>query len=107
MAYSSKTGSHELVDHGIMVHATTHTHLLLCDHQLPTIRHLLLSTCNHHLANLDRGAGNAAPKLQVTADHVNIGEHLFEIPGDGDFLHRIGQFAVLDPNSGGSPRTVD
>src|SRR5437867_6068688 len=80
--------------------------LLLCDHQLPAIRHLLLTPGDHHLANLDRGAGDAAPKLQVTADHFNIGEHLFEIPGDGDFLHRIGQFAVLDPKSGGSSRIV-
>jgi hypothetical protein len=48
----------------------------------------------------------AAAHLHVVADGEDAGEHRLQIAGDGDFLHRVGDLAVLDPVAGGAARVV-
>src|SRR5208282_208125 len=44
--------------------------------------------------------------VEVVADHLDAGHHIFQVARDGDFIHRIGEFAVLNPYSARAPRIV-
>ncbi len=47
-----------------------------------------------------------AARDDVAADGLDAGEHVPQVAGDGDFLHRIRDLAVLDPVTGGTARIV-
>jgi hypothetical protein len=47
--------------------------------------------------NPNRGTRHGAAEFKVVADRVDIKEHLFQVPRDGDFFHRKSQFAAGDP----------
>src|SRR5258706_15151631 len=59
----------------------------------------------HSLAQ-HRSALARAAHDHVGADRDDVPEHVLEISGHGDFLHGMGDFAVLDPEPGGSARVV-
>lgn len=65
-----------------------------------------LLASHHHARDLDRGRIDRRAELQVIAHHLDVGEHLEDVGGDGDLLHGIGQLAVLDPDAGSTHRVV-
>src|SRR5208282_3652873 len=44
--------------------------------------------------------------VEIVADHLDAGHHVFQVARDGDFIHRIGEFAVLNPYSARAPRII-
>src|SRR6185503_7443831 len=59
-----------------------------------------------HVLDQDRAAGAAAAHDHVAADGRDLLEHVAQVAGDGDFLHRIGDLAVFHPVAGGAARIV-
>ena len=57
-------------------------------------------------ATLSVGADVAPRNTQVVPDHLDAGEHVAQVAGDGHLLDRVGELAVLDPEPGGAARVV-
>ena len=55
-----------------------------------------------HVIYKDRTALLRAAYQDVFADRYNASEHVFKIPGNSDFLHRLLDFAMLHPKTGGA-----
>ena len=47
-----------------------------------------------------------AAQVDVVTERGNAAEHLAQVPGDGDLVHRPRDFAILDPEAGGAARIV-
>src|SRR4026208_16314 len=59
-----------------------------------------LSIAGHrHFRDLQGRAGNPASEDEIIADNLDVAEHLFQIPRDGNLLDRIRQLTVFDPKS--------
>src|SRR3954471_2249827 len=72
-------------------------------------RKLLASTSlsrNGHVVDQDRAGRAAAAHQHVAADRADALEHVSQITGDGDLLHRIADLAAFDPVAGGAARVV-
>src|SRR5258708_9141303 len=61
---------------------------------------------NGHAFDAKRGARDRAAELQVIADLSDVVQNVLQIAGDGDFLYRIGQLAVFNPQSARALREV-
>src|SRR5580693_1918261 len=59
-----------------------------------------------HPVNAQRWGSDRPAKLEVTANFADVREHVFQIAGHRDFLHRKCQFAVLDPQSARPAREI-
>ena len=57
-----------------------------------------------HALNQHRAHGLAAVGVRVGTDADDLLEHLAEVAGDGDFLHRVLDDTVLDPVAGRAAR---
>src|SRR5512132_290661 len=75
----------------------------------------LAGACSHavRLAAGDRHARNqhrpdvpCAPAIDVVAECDDVLEHLLQVAGDGDFLDRISDLSVLDPETRGTTLVV-
>ena len=58
---------------------------------------LSLIASHRHLADFQCWRRDPAAHVEIIADHLNIRQHLTQIPGNSDFFHRIGQCAILNP----------
>src|SRR5262245_20807983 len=59
-----------------------------------------------HALDENRAAGAAAAHHDVVADGADAAEHVAQVAGDGDLLHREADLAALDPVAGGAARVV-
>src|SRR5258708_3734929 len=73
---------------------------------LASDRRVRLLAGNGHAFDAKRGARDRAAELQVVADLSDIVQNVLQIAGDGDFLNRIGQLAVFNPQSARALREV-
>lgn len=44
--------------------------------------------------NANSGTSNRSAKLQVVADFTDIEEHIFQVPGHRNLLHRVGELSL-------------
>jgi glutathione S-transferase len=54
---------------------------------------------DRHAPDLERRGADGGAHPQVVADHLDVAEHLEQVAGDGDLVHRMGELAVLDPDA--------
>src|SRR5690606_26736597 len=59
-----------------------------------------------HLAEQDGAGANIAARIHVVAHRNDAREHVAQVAGDGDFLDRPRDLAVLDPEARGTPRII-
>ena len=59
-----------------------------------------------HALDAQRGAGRGAAPDEVAADLGQVAEHLAQVAGHGDLLHRVGQLAVFNPDAAGAAREI-
>jgi hypothetical protein len=59
-----------------------------------------------HAVDEDRADLLGAAHQHVVADLDDAAQHVLEVAGDGDLLHRVGDLAVLDPVAGSAARVV-
>ena len=62
-------------------------------------RHSHLGPADRHAVDANRRAGDGAPEFQVAADFGDVEEHLFQVAGNGDLFHRIGELTARDPKT--------
>src|SRR5258707_12125398 len=65
-----------------------------------------LGARDSHFRYFDSRCNGGGPPVEVVTDHLDPAHHVLEIAGNRDFLHRVREFAVLDPDSAGSARVV-
>ena len=58
-----------------------------------------LRACDLHAIDQDRADGLGAVVVSVGAQRLQAQEHVLEIAGDGDLLHRKSDFALLYPKA--------
>src|SRR5262249_54606875 len=63
-------------------------------------------TGNRHLADQEGGSADGAARVGIGADRGDVEVHALEIAGDGHFLHRVLNHAVLDPETARAARVV-
>src|SRR5258708_40017629 len=59
-----------------------------------------------HAVDAQGGRRRGAAKFQIVANLRDIVQHVFEIAGDRDFLHRKSEFAVFNPQPAGAAGKV-
>jgi Zn-dependent protease with chaperone function len=59
-----------------------------------------------HLPDQDRAGEDRAARIHVGPDGLHAHEHVAQVAGDRHFLHRMGDLAVLDPESRHPARIV-
>src|SRR6185437_13213766 len=59
-----------------------------------------------HLPDQDRTREDRRARIDVRSDRLRAHEDVAQVAGDGDFLLRIGYFAVLDPEAGRAARVI-
>src|SRR5690606_30577667 len=65
----------------------------------------LLAT-DHHLPDEESRRSDRASKLEIVSDSLDPPQHFLQRSSDSDLGHGIGQFAVLDPQTGCSARVI-
>src|SRR5947208_3280651 len=70
----------------------------------PVRNQLVAGDC--HVLNQDRTARPAAPHEHVAAYGNDTPEHVFQVASNRDFLHRIKNFAALDPVARRAARVI-
>src|SRR6185312_15118472 len=73
---------------------------------LPADDALVLIPRDGHALDQDRAARAPAARHDVAPDGDDRAEHLAQVAGDGDLLHREADLAVLDPVAGRAARIV-
>src|SRR3970040_412167 len=61
---------------------------------------LRLRPCNRHVLHQHRATAARTAHHEVAAGARDAAEHVAQVAGDGDFLHRVGDLALLHPVAG-------
>src|SRR5579883_1611015 len=61
---------------------------------------------DRHSIDQDRPGEERRTAIDIAADGENSREHLAQVAGDGDFVHRICDLAILDPKTGRAARVI-
>src|SRR5438045_9518173 len=70
------------------------------------LRGLSLVACDRHALQQDRAARASAAHQHVGSDLADSLEHVAQVAGDGDLLHREADLATFDPVAGGAARVI-
>src|SRR5690606_35122950 len=62
--------------------------------------------CHGHLADQDRPGPQVRARIDVASDRLDRSEHVLQVAGDGEPVHRVADPAILDPEAGRTARIV-
>src|SRR5438105_13681665 len=65
-----------------------------------------LFAANYHSRKFQGRGRRSISELEIVADHFYVHQHIFQVTGDGDFLHRECQCAIFDPETSGTEREI-
>src|SRR5207249_596893 len=61
---------------------------------------------HRHARDLERRRRDRVARTEVAPHHLDVAQHVAQVPRDGELLDRVGELAVLDPQPGSAARVV-